>query len=348
MGTPATVGSLSLEELERTFGVLFVGYILAMVGYGFTFFQTYVYYSRFPNDHWAMKSTVAAVCALDTTTSALASQALYFYLIELFPFTTELVDATKTFCAENGLAVLAVYIVQVFYASRVWTISKNAALASTIALISTASFVLGISMTVQMFQNTAFAHLAVAHVKAIVSSAQGLTFLSGLLTFGALCFSLEPSRNAGVKPMEGWFDKLVAYTISRGSVATLVQFGYFISFVTIPSQQIWIPFHLIASKLYINSLLTMLNSREVFRGHGINEEQTLSTQRQVGNTAFSLSGARTNSAVRFNVGESKPVVNVAVTRTVETGQGRDKFPFDYDANSLTDNSVVTKRGARDL
>jgi hypothetical protein len=29
--------------------------------------------------------------------------------------------------------------------------------------------------------------------------------------------------------MEGWFDKLVAYTISRGSVATLVQFGYFIS-----------------------------------------------------------------------------------------------------------------------
>jgi hypothetical protein len=39
MGTPATVGSLSLEELERTFGVLFVGYILAMVGYGFTFFR---------------------------------------------------------------------------------------------------------------------------------------------------------------------------------------------------------------------------------------------------------------------------------------------------------------------
>jgi hypothetical protein len=88
------------------------------------------------------------------------------------------------------------------------------------------------------------------------------------------------------------------------------------------------------SHILTSELLYRLNSREVFRGHGINEEQTLSTQRQVGNTAFSLSGARTNSAVRFNVGEGKPVVNVAVTRTVEAEQGRNKFPFDYDAVSL--------------
>jgi hypothetical protein len=345
---PGTVAVVSLEELERTFGVLFVGYILAMVGYGFTFFQTYVYYSRFPNDHWGVKSMVAVVCALDTITSALASQALYFYLIDLFPLTTLLVDATKTLCAENGLAVLVVYIVQIFYAFRVWTITKNEALTGAIVTVSTASLNLGIVMTVQMFNNRAFAHLAVTPVKAVVSTAQALTFASGLLTFAALCVSLEPSRNPGVKPMEDWFDKLVAYTFSRGAAATLVQFGYFISFITTPSQQIWIPFHLLASKFFVNSLLTMLNCREVFRGHGVNEEESVSTQGQSGNTVHPSSVARTNSAVRFNIVQTKPVLNVGVTSTVDTEQERNKIPYEYDINPLTDNSVVNKRGPRDF
>ncbi|KAF8158351.1 hypothetical protein B0H34DRAFT_451387 [Crassisporium funariophilum] len=57
-GTPV---SLTVKELEETFGVLFVGYVLAMVAYGFTFFQTYVYYSRYPLDRWAIKTTVGCL-----------------------------------------------------------------------------------------------------------------------------------------------------------------------------------------------------------------------------------------------------------------------------------------------
>lgn len=37
---PTTPGSLRLDELNATFGVFFIGYIIAMTLYGFTFFRT--------------------------------------------------------------------------------------------------------------------------------------------------------------------------------------------------------------------------------------------------------------------------------------------------------------------
>lgn len=36
---PTTVGSLDLDQLERTLGVFFIGYVVQMIGYGFTFFR---------------------------------------------------------------------------------------------------------------------------------------------------------------------------------------------------------------------------------------------------------------------------------------------------------------------
>ncbi|KAH9480453.1 hypothetical protein JR316_0007053 [Psilocybe cubensis] len=65
-----TVIVLSTTELEGTFGVLFIGYILTMVAYGFTFFQTYTYYSRFPLDHRGLKAMVLG-CDLITASGVL-------------------------------------------------------------------------------------------------------------------------------------------------------------------------------------------------------------------------------------------------------------------------------------
>lgn len=38
---PTTVGSLDLDRLERTFGVFLIGYVVQMIGYGFTFFRAF-------------------------------------------------------------------------------------------------------------------------------------------------------------------------------------------------------------------------------------------------------------------------------------------------------------------
>lgn len=38
---PSTPGSVNLDDLEATLGVYFVGFMFAMVLYGFTFFRAY-------------------------------------------------------------------------------------------------------------------------------------------------------------------------------------------------------------------------------------------------------------------------------------------------------------------
>ncbi|TFK40573.1 hypothetical protein BDQ12DRAFT_679695 [Crucibulum laeve] len=298
---PAGAVQLTVHELESTFGVLFVGYVVAMTAYGFTFFQTYIYYNTYTTDHWGIKATVAAVSILDTVTSALISHALYHYLIVLFPYTEGLYRATSTFTAEVALSIIAVFIVQIYYTARIWELSKNAVVSGAIAVVSSTALALGIVMTAELGRDSQFVSLAASRVKSVVAAGQALTFVSGLLIFGALSFYLAPAQAPKARRVEGWYDNIVVYTMSHCSLATVVQLGFFIAFIAMPAKVIWMPFHLLASKLFVNSLLTMLNSRKVHNGKGLNEETVL---HKAGDAAFSTSTPGTHSAMRFDATDS--------------------------------------------
>ncbi|KAF8158350.1 hypothetical protein B0H34DRAFT_708387 [Crassisporium funariophilum] len=198
-----------------------------------------------------------------------------------------------------------------------------------IAMLSTAAFALGLIVTAKLARDSTFASLATLQAKAIMASSQGVTFLSGLAIFKALCFYLNPSQNPLVKPVEGIYENFVAYTIARGSLATAIQLGFFVTFVSMPTRPVWMPFHLVASKVFINSLLAMLNSREIHQGQGVNEEDV--TSRRTNSTSFSSSGpGRINSNVRFDVVDSKPIINIGVTRTTENDNTTSKVVYDDD------------------
>jgi len=334
----------SIHEMDSTFGVLFIGYIVAMVMYGLTFFQTYVYFSRYTKDHLSIKILVAGVCATDTATTILISQALYYYLVTLFPFPTQLTVATNTFCAENGLGVFAIFVVQLFYACRVWQASnKSYPLASLISVTSMIAFAFGITMTVHMFGNRVFTNLAQPHMKAAAATSQGIAFLADVLIVVSFSYYMNSKRNPDLRALNGWFDKVVTWGISRGVLFTVVQLAYFVVFITMPSKTYWMPFHHVISKLYINCLLTHLNSREIYCGKGISEEQTLSTvQRSKGGIGISSggtnSGAGRAGAVRFNI-DSKPPLNIEVSQTVEHHSHGDlKTVYDEDIHSFNDKS----------
>ncbi|KAF8069219.1 hypothetical protein FPV67DRAFT_1491496 [Lyophyllum atratum] len=256
---PATPGSLKHEDLERTIGVFFVGYIFAMVLYGFTFFQSYMYYSRYPRDHWATKSTVALLCLVDTALTGLLSQTLYFYMVDLFPYTLTVEFATTPFCAQLLLSAIVVFIAQLYYAAGVWSATKNAVVAGLIALFSTAGFVLGIAMSVQLFQNRDLSHLASSPNKAVAGVYFGMVAASAVVASGFLSMSHLP---APYKAIRGPFDAIVSYVVSRGGAATIVQLALVFVFVGTPSRIYWMPFHVTAVKLFVVGAITMLNSRD--------------------------------------------------------------------------------------
>ena len=131
-----------------------------------------------------------------------------------------------------------------------------------------------------------------------------------------------------------------------------------------PSKQIWIPFHLVISKrrfhllsrkivldqilhclVYINTLLAMLNSREILHGRGVNEEEsTVSTRKTNPSSSSSSRGTHTGGPVRFNDGKVQSL-NIAVSQTVDIehdSETVDKINYEEDNISIvsfSDNSV---------
>jgi len=180
-------------------------------------------------------------------------------------------------------------------------VSQNAAFGVGIAVVSLASFALGIAATGNFARNLVFASLTTPQAKGIIASSQGLTFLSGATVFAALSFYLSPSRNPMIKSTARLYNIAIGYTITRGFLATAVQFSYFVAFLSVPTKFTWMPFHLIASKVFINSFLAMLNVREIYQGQGVNEEDDISG---ITDTASLSSVPRLHSIIRF-AAESK-------------------------------------------
>ncbi|RDB27053.1 hypothetical protein Hypma_005052 [Hypsizygus marmoreus] len=325
--TPSTPGSLSIDHLEHTLGVFFVGYMFSMVLYGFTFFQSYMYHSRYPNDLWVLKLVVALLCCFDTAVSVLLSQTLYHYMVELFPYTRGSELATDPFCAQLALAFIAVFVAQLFYAYSVWSTTKNALVSGVIAMFSTVGFVLGMIMSARLFQDPDFSHLAANPSKAIAAVSHSAIAISGLLSFGFLSLNPQPSV---FKPLSSPFETFVSYTFSRGGAAFVMQFCLIFVFVGLPGTLYWIPFHVVATKLFVIGAITLLNSRTSSQAGSTRDDHWGSSQatRTIGGSS---AGNGAMSGLEFN--HKRPIV-IEVAQS--TQQDMDKIDYDVHTQSRFD------------
>ncbi|KAK0221845.1 hypothetical protein IW262DRAFT_934419 [Armillaria fumosa] len=321
----------SLAVVEKTFGVLFIGFVIAMIGYGFTFFQTYLYFNRYEKDRLGLKAAVAILWTLDTVSSGLMSQSVYYYLVMTFPYGTEMTDATKTLCVEMLSSALSIFIVQLFYSTRVWKLGGGVFSVLPICLLATIGFGLEIAMSALMLANPQFEHLYAPSVKPIVAAAQAIVFCAAIYTVGALTFFCQWGDNT---PIQGWFNQVKALCLSHGLVAAAMHLSYLIAFVASPTYFIWIPFHLLTSKLFINCLLFMLNSRQAYHGHGLDHEDSTPSPSNSHMATTKRKGI--DAGVHYNIPDTRTPINIEVARTVERAVDERKIKASGDSGSDDD------------
>ncbi|KAJ7634070.1 hypothetical protein DFH06DRAFT_677087 [Mycena polygramma] len=309
----AAFADLTLSYLENTLGVFYIGYVFAAVGYGFTFFQSYFYYTRFPKDRWFIQATVSSLCILDTAMSALSSHTLYYYLVSLFALPVGPDNATTSFCVEILLSGIAVALVQSFYAVRIWQVSQNSVLAIAIIFISIAGAGLGIATAAVILRNTLFANFSEHYMKAVISTGQGLRLLSALMGAGGILF-YGAKQTASGQPST--VDPITTF-LTSGTAGAVAQLICWATFLALPKKYVWIVFHFVSSRVFINGLLLMLNSRAVSRGRGIYEEETRFTNRGVTPSSQTKTSA---SDIMFTSTQSNNTrtVNIEVSRVVNS------------------------------
>ncbi|KAJ7132208.1 hypothetical protein C8R44DRAFT_45007 [Mycena epipterygia] len=246
--------------LDNTLGVCFIGVIIAAELHGVACVQAWYYFTH-QDDGWPLKLYVAAVLFFDTVHQALITHTVYTYLVTNFNNTTELGNLVWSLLVEvlfNGLTAL---LVQSFLTVRVWRLSEgNKWLTGAALLLIFAEFGCVLAYVALSLPLDTFAELT--SLKALSITVNALAAGGDVLIAAILCFLLLRSRT-GFKRSDTIIKKLVVFFINTGLITSLFAIASLISITVAPTTFIYIFFFFCMGRLYSNSLLAILNARQM-------------------------------------------------------------------------------------
>ncbi|KAF9534073.1 hypothetical protein CPB83DRAFT_422183 [Crepidotus variabilis] len=250
-------------NMDTTYGAILLGLVCSAVLYGVTMLQTFIYYRKYPKDtHW-LKFTVALLGVLDTLHLVFCTITIYWYLITNYSRPNALGRQIWALNLQTDFNGLAGFIVQMFFTRRVWRLSgKNVYLSGVIVLLSTIHFALGIVFTVEAFilvETYKFNKLIWVTVLGL-GSAAGADILIAI----SLCYYLM-KKKTGFPQTDSIIVSLISYSLTTGLLSGIIALICVISFAIMPSNYVWLAFFWLIGKVYVNSLLAALNSRDHLR-----------------------------------------------------------------------------------
>ncbi|RDX50277.1 hypothetical protein OH76DRAFT_1349316 [Lentinus brumalis] len=256
-----------MAMIDSTFGAALVGLIVSACLYGITLLQTFSYFRNYSKDTTLIKSLVIILTVLDTLHLVLCTRTIYWYLVTNFDnasnldVTTWYVDISlQTDC--NGLIGL---IVEVFFARRVWMMSRNWLITGIIFLFAAARH--SCTLTLRRFILGRFSKFKSLTWETCVGL--GSAAAADIIIASAMCYYLYTKRT-GLKRTDSVVALLMVYSVNSGLTTSIIATICVITFATMPTNFVWLSFFWIIGKCrcYVNSFLALhvsLNSRESLR-----------------------------------------------------------------------------------
>ncbi|EJC98236.1 uncharacterized protein FOMMEDRAFT_171173 [Fomitiporia mediterranea MF3/22] len=263
-------------DLSSTFGVIYWGFLVATILFGISVVQGYFFFVR-SNDSWKLRAFVALLLVLDFSTTALSSESLHYYLIINFGNPLALLFMTRPYVAEYVITLAIIFLSQNFYAWRIYAVNRKIWTPLLIAFLATCALAGGIALTFELFAvDLLIGNLPEKRVMVCLSIATSFAAACDIVSTVAMCYYLASHRSA-YKETNNLLRTLLFFTVNRGILAAVAQIGHLALFVAFPSKAYWMPFHLSVSKLHVNTLLAMLNSRATLRARSTATKLEIST-----------------------------------------------------------------------
>ncbi|KAK0243656.1 hypothetical protein EDD85DRAFT_168243 [Armillaria nabsnona] len=261
----SSLPSPSLPSLGDTFGALFIGATVAAVLFGIMNLQVLIYYKRYPNDWSLYLYSVALFWVLDSVHFALGIHALYYYLIDMYGnlLGALLDNAIWSLRLQLLLKVWIIVFVQGVYAIRLWKLGRHfhKILPWFVFFTVAVSFGAGILMSYETYipQNVVSISTIGISIYIFYSVAIMTDFIIALM----MCYYLHKSRAIIHLPFTahkllGLMRLALVSGLATSACSLFAVFTYFAWSDTL----IFVAIDFILPKLYINSLLAMLNYRQ--------------------------------------------------------------------------------------
>ncbi|KAK0435777.1 hypothetical protein EV421DRAFT_1908465 [Armillaria borealis] len=277
--------STASPPVGDTLGALYIGSIIAAVLFGITNLQVVIYYKKYPDDWWFYRYSMGFLCffakVLDALHVTLSTHALYFYLIDMYG---DLMGALES----NNLSmklqldvnvVIAVYVQG--YKFRCYSEAPKSynALGYMLSgygnalgahfhkvllwfVLLTVAASLGAAIFVVYDISIVPSLIAASTIKTAIYTFSSTVAAADVIIALVMSYYLRKGRaSTGFSSTASLILGLMQLVIASGLATSACSILTLITFIVLPESLVFLGIHFALSKLYINSILAMLNYR---------------------------------------------------------------------------------------
>ncbi|KAF7348653.1 hypothetical protein MVEN_01383700 [Mycena venus] len=251
---------------HTTIGVCLIGALVSFMLFGVMTTQTYIYYKRFPDDSLKLKALVAFVWTCDGVHTLCVGHLLYVYTIYDNAHTQGILGRPAPKSYETTIFFYGVTgaIVQGFFSFRIYGFSKKLYLCILIYVLAFLRLLATIASLYVGLRMTSLAKYLEQEVwRATAGWAMGTT--NDLIITSTLVVILHRRRKDAFRRTAALVDQVILWTLETGMLMSVTGIISLACFVTMRENFIWFAIFLVEAKIFSNSLLASLNSRETLR-----------------------------------------------------------------------------------
>ncbi|KAI9443521.1 hypothetical protein H4582DRAFT_1202719 [Lactarius indigo] len=322
------MSSHAVADIRNTYGCTFIGLVISIMLFGITTLQTWIYYWQYGRrDPKALKLLIGVIFILDAVHTVLCIYSIYWYLVLNFGNVEILGYNMWAMNVQVDVNALVDYLVQLYYARRVYIVGGSIIIPIIIVIFGTACFALGFVFTVRAAALRFWSRYTALVPVTCIGLGSGV--VADILIAGSMCWFLYHKRT-GFARTDSMILTLMTYSINSGLLTSVLTCAVLISFATANSSMYWQLFFWPMGKFYANSLLAMLNSRDYVR-------ERSSTDKKPDN-AFDLSSIRIEQRSEGDKSR-RPAVSVTVHRSATTDFPQSKRDHDVESTTVENSKL---------
>lgn len=241
-----------------------VGGLLSAALFGCLACQSYLYFTRFASDGFALKATVSAilliqlgqfVCIILTLRAMTVSAYSDPSRLNILPLAADLVIMLSGF---------TVFIVHSFYAFRLWKLTRSLFLPVLCGMLSVVAQISMLIISVRAISMTDIMTFIDSQIVLIALSWIARAACDSITTVG-VTWSLQKGRVSSFRDTVTTVDRLIHWTLETALVTSLTTITVIILFTVVKQNFVWFGIWLLWPNVVGNSLLASLNRRLLLR-----------------------------------------------------------------------------------
>ncbi|KAJ7101317.1 hypothetical protein B0H15DRAFT_815656 [Mycena belliarum] len=255
------------SPLAPTFGIWLVALFLQSILMGMGLLQVYLYFLWYHKDGWGIKGTVITITALEIAQSGIFFSATYTLLIDGFGNFPGLNVIPWQATTQLLLLYISTFVAQSYFSYCIYILQKRKLwFPLLIVIMSLVGLSGGIAQTILTLKIVHFTELP--STSWATNTQAALSLACDIFITGGLCWRLNTSRT-GIQSTNDLLNFLIMTAINRGVLTMVTAALNMILFLSKPGTFYFMFALLLSGKLYMNSMLAMLNTRK--HAHAISQ-----------------------------------------------------------------------------